>query len=190
MQHPKTVCVMNAIMQHPKTVCVMNAVTQHPKTVCVMNGITQHPKTVCVMNAVTQHPKTVCVMNAVMCACQSIKTCSLFVSPPPTHTYIRTYMCTYSPLLSSSSPQTVLDFYRLLHAVDQKAPQWVHVDLVCDILYLPLSPCISFCLCLLHAEAESSVIVSVGVVFTAPYTCFTRSISYMCVCLRQSVPCV
>ena len=110
--------------------------------------------------------------------------------PPHTHTYIRTYMCTYSPLLSSSSPQTVLDFYRLLHAVDQKAPQWVHVDLVCDILYLPLSSCISFCLCLLHAEAESSVIVSVGVVFTAPYTCFTRSISYMCVCLRQSVPCV
>ena len=72
----------------------MNAVMQHPKTICVMNAITQHSKTVCVMNAIMQHPKTVCVMNAIMCACQSIKTCSLFVPPPPppppphTHTYV------------------------------------------------------------------------------------------------------
>lgn len=56
------------------------------------------------------------------------------IPPPHTHT------CVYTLLHSSSSPQTVLDFYRLLHAVDQKAPQWVHVDLVCDILYLPLLP--------------------------------------------------
>jgi mediator of RNA polymerase II transcription subunit 23 len=41
--------------------------------------------------------------------------------------------------LSMEHPQSftdiVGDFYRLLHAVDQKTPQLLHADLICDILY-------------------------------------------------------